>query len=230
MNSYKQIQAQIARLQRDADEARKTEIATVVEKLKKSIALYGLTAADIGLDDAGRSSTRKGAVGKAAGKPAGRKTASAKTGRPGAGVAKYRDPKSGATWSGFGRIPGWLASVKDREAFRIGNDAAPAGAESPAAAAELKPAVKAARKTGAKAARKAGAKAAAKKAVAAKKAASAKRPAAKKGAAARRSAAAQPAVGAAEEPSASALPPAAPKDGGQDASPAERRPDETTAG
>jgi hypothetical protein len=33
--------------------------------------------------------------------------------------AKYRDPKSGAEWSGRGKAPGWLASVKDRTKFLI---------------------------------------------------------------------------------------------------------------
>jgi DNA-binding protein H-NS len=30
----------------------------------------------------------------------------------------YRNPETDATWSGFGRIPGWIAG-KDREQFRI---------------------------------------------------------------------------------------------------------------
>ncbi|WP_256927813.1 H-NS family nucleoid-associated regulatory protein [Caballeronia sordidicola] len=30
------------------------------------------------------------------------------------GAAKYRNPKSGATWSGKGRAPAWLANVKNR--------------------------------------------------------------------------------------------------------------------
>jgi DNA-binding protein H-NS len=34
-------------------------------------------------------------------------------------VAKYRNPKSGATWSGHGRAPGWIANVKDRSKFLV---------------------------------------------------------------------------------------------------------------
>lgn len=211
MNSYKQIQAQIARLQREADEARKSETAAVVEKLKKSIARYGLTAADVGFDDGARPAARKQATGKKAAKSAGRKAAGAKSTRPGAGVAKFRDPKSGATWSGFGRIPGWLASVKDREPFRIGAEAAAPETAAPAAA-EPQPA--------SKAARKASAKAASKKAVATKKAAPASRPAAKKAAAARKSAAAESSASASREPSPPAQPPTAAQDGGGDAAPA----------
>ncbi|MFL9889169.1 H-NS family nucleoid-associated regulatory protein [Paraburkholderia agricolaris] len=38
---------------------------------------------------------------------------------------KYRDPKTGATWSGRGRSPAWLASAKDRTAFLIAGAGAP---------------------------------------------------------------------------------------------------------
>jgi DNA-binding protein H-NS len=38
--------------------------------------------------------------------------------RRGPQPAKYRDPASGATWSGRGREPSWLAG-KDRTAFAI---------------------------------------------------------------------------------------------------------------
>jgi DNA-binding protein H-NS len=41
-------------------------------------------------------------------------------------VAKYRDPKSGVTWSGHGRAPGWIASVKDRSKFLVGSSASSA--------------------------------------------------------------------------------------------------------
>ncbi|WP_342802419.1 H-NS family nucleoid-associated regulatory protein [Paraburkholderia panacisoli] len=40
--------------------------------------------------------------------------------------AKYRNPKSGATWSGRGRAPEWLASAKDRTRFLIEGDGAAA--------------------------------------------------------------------------------------------------------
>ncbi|WP_408435376.1 H-NS family nucleoid-associated regulatory protein [Paraburkholderia sp. RL18-101-BIB-B] len=33
--------------------------------------------------------------------------------------ALYRDPKSGATWSGRGRAPAWLAGAKQRSRFLI---------------------------------------------------------------------------------------------------------------
>jgi DNA-binding protein H-NS len=221
LNSYKQIQAQIARLEREAEDARKTEAAAVVDKLKKSIALYGLTAADLGLGDAGRPTTRKRAAAKTAAKLAGRKTAGAKTTRSGAGVAKFRDPKSGATWSGFGRVPAWLASVKNREAFRIGKDATSPRTGAPAGAEPKPPA---------KALGKAGARAASKKAVAASSAATEKRPPAKKRIAAKNSAVAQSLASALEEPSLPTPPPVVALEGQpQEAPPAVSRPDETAA-
>ena len=33
--------------------------------------------------------------------------------------ARYRDPKTGATWSGRGRAPAWMANAKDRAKFEV---------------------------------------------------------------------------------------------------------------
>ena len=49
MKAYKQIRADIAKLEREAEAARKAESAGVVAKIRKLAAEYGLTAADIGL-------------------------------------------------------------------------------------------------------------------------------------------------------------------------------------
>jgi DNA-binding protein H-NS len=99
MKSYSSIKAQIAQLEREAEDARKTEVADVVARIRKDIAAYGLTAADLGLK-----------LGRG-GKP-GRKIA-------GAGVPKYQDPKSGKTWTGRGKPPAWIAKVSNRDAFLI---------------------------------------------------------------------------------------------------------------
>jgi DNA-binding protein H-NS len=45
--------------------------------------------------------------------------------RLGAGVARYRDPVSGKTWSGFGKAPYWIAGARDRTAFLIDKSTAP---------------------------------------------------------------------------------------------------------
>ncbi|MDI7066411.1 H-NS family nucleoid-associated regulatory protein, partial [Klebsiella pneumoniae] len=39
---------------------------------------------------------------------------------------KYRDPKSGATWTGHDRAPGWIASAKNRDKFLVVGTAATA--------------------------------------------------------------------------------------------------------
>ena len=105
MKTYAAIQAEIARLQRQAESARKTEIAGVVGRIKEAIAAYGLTADDLGF----------GA------RRAGQKAASNRTAaRSSIGVPRYRDPASGKTWTGRGKPPLWIAGVKDRDAFLIG--------------------------------------------------------------------------------------------------------------
>jgi DNA-binding protein H-NS len=40
--------------------------------------------------------------------------------RKGLQAAKYPEPKTGATWSGKGPAPAWLAVAKDRSKFLIG--------------------------------------------------------------------------------------------------------------
>jgi H-NS histone family len=54
--------------------------------------------------------------------------------------AKYLDPKTGATWSGRGPAPAWLASAKDRSKFLI--DATSAVAVNASSASKAKPAAK----------------------------------------------------------------------------------------
>ncbi|MFM0324836.1 H-NS family nucleoid-associated regulatory protein [Caballeronia glebae] len=65
------------------------------------------------IDGAGTASSAK-TVSASSGKTPVRKVQS-----KGALPAKYRDPKSGATWSGRGPAPKWLASAKDRNKFLI---------------------------------------------------------------------------------------------------------------
>jgi len=87
--TYAQIQREIAALSREAEKLREKEVAEVVAKIKEAIAVYGLTAADLGLAP-GRG---RGPVAK-------------KNGGHGTG-AKYRDAH-GNTWSGRGPRPQWL--------------------------------------------------------------------------------------------------------------------------
>jgi DNA-binding protein H-NS len=93
MATYKEIQNQIAELQRAAEEARTKEVQGAVDKIKSLMADYGLSIDDIV------------GIKKRSGK--------AKAG----GKVQFRDDQ-GNTWSGRGRMPGWLHG-KDKEQFRL---------------------------------------------------------------------------------------------------------------
>ena len=94
MASYKQLTEQLAKVQAQMEAARGKELTATIAQIKERIAEYGITAEELGF-----SSKR----------PTSRKTG----GLP----PKYRDPKTGATWSGRGRAPAWLG--KKRERFLI---------------------------------------------------------------------------------------------------------------
>jgi DNA-binding protein H-NS len=69
-------------------------------------------------------SKAKGATKKAS---AAAGTTAHKGQRKGPQPALYRDPESGATWSGRGRAPAWLAGARDRSKFLIDGASAAAG-------------------------------------------------------------------------------------------------------
>jgi DNA-binding protein H-NS len=120
MKTYSAIKAEIAKLEKQAEAARKAEVAGVVAKMKAAIEAYGLTAADLGF-------------GRGSAKPA--RAAKAKRGKNKStttGVAKYRDPKSGKTWTGRGKPPAWIAGVKNRDPYLIEGQGADTAAAKPA--------------------------------------------------------------------------------------------------
>ncbi|WP_296663074.1 H-NS histone family protein [Paraburkholderia sp.] len=98
MSQYSELKAQIARLQAQAEEARRTEIADVIAMIREKIVEYGLSATDLGFVAA----ARRGRPPKKAPLP-----------------PRYQDPKTGATWSGRGKPPKWIAG-KNRERFLMG--------------------------------------------------------------------------------------------------------------
>ncbi|MFM0218078.1 H-NS family nucleoid-associated regulatory protein [Paraburkholderia caledonica] len=105
MATLESLQAKIARLQTQADALRAKKSSAVLEKIKSLMAEHGLTTADI---DA-----------HAGGKKRGPKPGAKAAAKSSASAAKYRDPKTGATWSEHGRAPGWIASAKDRSKFLV---------------------------------------------------------------------------------------------------------------
>lgn len=98
--TYSDVKAQIDALQAEADALRAQEIEAVVADVRAKVAEYGLTEQDV----FGRT---RGARAKG--------SAIAKT----LSVPKYRDPKTGATWSGKGRAPAWIANARNRDLFLI---------------------------------------------------------------------------------------------------------------
>jgi|ERR1700761_3556854 DNA-binding protein H-NS len=97
MTQYADLKAQIARLQAQADEARRTEVVNVIAEIKRKITEYGLSAQDLGF----AAAARRGRPPKKAPLP-----------------PRYQDPKTGSTWSGRGKPPKWIAG-KNRERFLI---------------------------------------------------------------------------------------------------------------
>jgi DNA-binding protein H-NS len=96
MSSYKELLAQREKLEKQIEEAKAREYAEVLSEIKQKMVDYGISLAELG-----------GGRGKG------------KAGRPRAGVApKYRDPESGATWSGRGKPPRWIAG-QERDSFLI---------------------------------------------------------------------------------------------------------------
>lgn len=98
MASYKELKAQAEALLKQAEVARRAEIASVVAEILARMKEYGITLHDL-----------KGGAKKA------------KVHAPVA--AKYRNPATGETWSGRGRAPKWLAAEEakghSREAFLV---------------------------------------------------------------------------------------------------------------
>jgi len=94
MATYRQLTAQLEKLHKEMALAREKEIAQTIAEIKEKIAEYDITAEELGFV------TRRAAP------------------RNKALPARYMNPKTGQTWSGRGRTPGWLVG-KNRERFLI---------------------------------------------------------------------------------------------------------------
>jgi len=104
MATYKQLLAQKEALEAQLAEVRANEVAGVIEQIRTLMEQYGLSLEDI------QGKRRRG-------RPAGSGVAKvAKEPVP----PKYRDPKTGKTWSGRGRAPAWLGKNPNR--FLIGEE------------------------------------------------------------------------------------------------------------
>lgn len=164
MATAEEIRARIEKMREQLMAVESKERGAALKTARDLVAKFGFEAAELGL------------------RPAGKKVAAkkGKVERP----AKYKHPKTGATWNGWGKPPAWMPKDKTkRDKYLIGGEAAPSQAGVAAEAA----AKGAPRSTAKKAAAKAPAKKPAAKTVAAKKVpakkAAAKKLDAKKGAA-----------------------------------------------
>lgn len=96
---YEEIQAKIADLQAQAAKVKQEEKQQAIDAARAMIVSYGITARDLGLD--------KPVKGKAGPKPGGKIP------------PKYRDPLSGALWSGRGKTPKWFNGSFDPSIYAI---------------------------------------------------------------------------------------------------------------
>jgi DNA-binding protein H-NS len=119
MTTIEQIRAKIQTLQKQADALIAKQAQKVVDHIRDLMIEHGLTTADI---EAAAKKRRQGASVAA-------KKSAVKSKVP----PKYRNPKTGETWSGRARPPAWIANARDRSKFLI--DASANGASKPKPAA-----------------------------------------------------------------------------------------------
>ena len=108
--SLSQLNAQIEKLQREAEALKAREVNDVIARIKEAIQHYELTASDLGLSRSRRAKPET-AVKSAARKA--RKTSTRKS----TGVIKFRGPE-GQTWTGHGRAPNWFKTALEAGATR----------------------------------------------------------------------------------------------------------------
>lgn len=124
MTTYVELKQKAEDLMRQAEAARKSEIAGAIAEIKSKMAMYGITVEDLGESKrAARGRKAKVAGGAKPGRMAGKikvpKVAKAR--KPVA--AKYRNAETGETWSGRGKAPKWLTTLeamgRRREEFSV---------------------------------------------------------------------------------------------------------------
>ena len=95
MASYKDLLKQRELLEQQISEARQREISDAVAQARAIVEEFGLTQQDVFPVGRARSAVKGSKV-----------------------AAKYRDPATGATWTGRGKAPRWIQD-QDRAAFEI---------------------------------------------------------------------------------------------------------------
>ena len=108
MNNLVDIQSQIEKLQKQAQQIKTKEFAKTVQDIKEKMRAFGITVKDLQSAKSPRGTKSLDASAK---KP--RKASSKMAGSKVA--AKYRDPVSGKEWSGRGLAPKWLQGREKSE-------------------------------------------------------------------------------------------------------------------
>lgn len=98
MATYQELKAKAEELMKQAEQARRAEIAAVVADIQARMREYGISIDDL------KGGPRKGKT-------------------RGTVAAKYHNPATGESWSGRGRSPKWLvdaqAKGRTKEEFRV---------------------------------------------------------------------------------------------------------------
>ncbi|WP_420957374.1 H-NS family nucleoid-associated regulatory protein [Burkholderia gladioli] len=112
MTTSENIAAEIAELEQKLKELRKTadeqlarEKASIIGQVNELIAKYSISPQELAFPKAIKGS-----------KAPPSKSQKGTPGRP-----KYRDPSTGATWTGKGKPPAWIRDVANRDQFLIQN-------------------------------------------------------------------------------------------------------------
>ncbi|MFM0327718.1 H-NS histone family protein [Caballeronia glebae] len=119
MATLEAIQARIKKLEAQAQAIKLKKTGGVIKQIRDLMAQYEITVEDVAAS-----------TGKASAK------AQVKTSQNSTSV-KYADPKTGATWSGRGRAPAWIANARNRDAFLVA-DGVESTTRAPVAAAHKK--------------------------------------------------------------------------------------------
>ena len=136
MPALEQIQAKMKKLQAQADALIAKKAQSAVDQIRKLMLAHGLTTEDI---EAKAKAKREGKAASGAAVSAKSKI----SGSLGSKVPpKYQHPKTGATWTGRGSAPAWIADVKDRTKYLIKNAADVTVSTAASAGSNAKTAVK----------------------------------------------------------------------------------------
>jgi DNA-binding protein H-NS len=140
MPTLEQIQAKMKKLQAQADSLIAKKAQAAVDQIRKLMLAHGLTTEDIEARAKGKREAK--AANRSTSKVKAKAASSLKSETP----PKYLHPKTGATWTGHGRAPAWIAEAKDRSKFLIAHGAEATVAATVGTASKAKTAVKKASK------------------------------------------------------------------------------------